>query len=228
MAAKPTTPQQPAPRLSLRGMQKYLNVVEAPKLENRRLSLLVVALAVAVFMLSAGLFLMLPLKERIPYVVQVEADATGQRTGRVTVSDGRVEQFTPDEANIRYFLGKWAIDLLTIDNISRSVRLPASYGLLKGDALRDWRRFITETEKPMARLAEKPSLRQRAELISLTFLNRNTVMIRVKLTTNDHQKERRVQITLNYAMVSPKTEEEVYRNPIGIWITTFGVNDELV
>lgn len=223
---KKTAERQPAPRLSLRGVQAYLNVVEAPQVQNRKLVSLLVMCVICLLLLSLGMVRMLPLKERVPYVVKVEQDAAGQPTGRVTVSDGDISAFEPTEAHIRYFLSRWAEDLLSIDANSRAVRLPASYAMLKGAALQDWNRYVMQDTRPLDRLASNPGYRQRAELISITFLGEKRAMIRVKLTTPDNQ-ERRVQLTVEYALIPPTTDAEVYRNPIGLWITAFGVTNEL-
>lgn len=215
----------PAPRISLRGVQKYLNVVEAPQIERRRLLAVTVILAMAVVFLALAIMRMMPLKERVPYVVKVEADAAGNPTGRVTVADS--ERFTPTEATIRYFLAKWAIDLLTIDEQTKESRLPSTYALLKGQGINDWRRYVYETGKPLARLADDPTLRVRAELISLTFLSDKTALIRVKVIDPTSGNEKRVQITLEYAILPPEKDEDVFRNPIGLWITGFTINNEL-
>lgn len=219
--------QQPAPKVSLRGVQKYLNVVETPQIEKRRLMALLMMMGGAILLLAFGMMRMLPLKERVPYVLQVEQDSMGKPTGRVEVNDSSsFAKFTPSEANLRYFMGKWALDLLSVDERSRDTRLPASYALLKGQALQDWRRYVTDDAKPLEVLAKTPNFRQRAELISIVFLSEESAMIRVKLTTNNGL-EKRVQLTLNYAILPPATDADVYRNPIGLWITTFGVNNEL-
>lgn len=223
--AKEANTRQVDPRINLRGVQKYLNVVEAPQIEKRRLLALLLMLVGAVLMLSVGMMRMLPLKERVPYVVKVEEDKMGNPTGRVEVAEAGIAKFQPSEASIRYFLGKWALDLMTVDEQTREVRLPASYALLKGQAITDWKRYVSETGKPLELLTADPEYRMRAELISIAFLNESTAMIRVKLTQQN--QERRVQLTVNYALLPPESDADVFRNPIGLWITTFGVNNEL-
>jgi len=220
--------KQPPPRHSLRGLHKYLNIVEAPKVENRRLMALLIGLVAAVCLLSFGMLRMLPLKERVPYVVKVEADAQGRPTGNVSVSMAGVDMFRPGEANIRYFLGKWAIDLLSVDERSRSLRLPSSFSMLKGAALDDWKRYVEREDGALKILAADPSVKVRVELISIAFLSEKTALIRVKLVSNKRSvPDRRVQVTVDFAIIPPKTDEEVYRNPIGLWIMSFGVNNEL-
>lgn len=213
--------RQPAPRLNLRGVQKYLNAVEAPRMENRRLIGLCLTLGVAVVAQGIGFMLTLPLKERVPYAIEVETT-----TGNVVASDRIARKFEPGENNIRYFLGRWVENLLAVDELTRSAKLPASYSLLKGQALADWQRYVTTQGRPLDLLAENPNYRLRAELISITFLTDEKALIRVKLT-NDRGEERRVVVDANFAIVPPQSDEDVQRNPIGLWITSFGVQNEL-
>lgn len=220
-----TTARQPEPRISLRGVQKYLNVVEAPKVENRRLGGALVILAVAILLMGVGMYRMLPLKERIPYVVVDEVDSTGNRTGRVEVREGGMSHFQPQEAHLRYHLNQWVQDFLTIDEYTESVRLPRSNAMLRGQALNDWRVYLANTHQPIERLRQNREYRERAEVISMNFLNDDTVLIRVKLTTRNGS-ERRLSINLKTAIIPPATDEDIYRNPIGLWITTFGVSNE--
>src|SRR5690606_25258675 len=121
-----TTARQPEPRISLRGIQKYLNVVEAPRVENRKLVGALMVLSVAMLLMGVGMYRMLPLKERVPYVVVDEIDSAGNPTGRVEVREGGMSHFRPQEAHLRYHLNQWVQDFLTIDEYSESVRLPRS------------------------------------------------------------------------------------------------------
>jgi len=216
----------PAPSLNLRGARQYVSAIEAPAMANRRLIVLLFAAIAAVVALALAILLMLPLKERIPYTVEVEVDASGKPTGRVAVSEATMARFQPQEAHIRYFLARWVEDLMTVDETSRTHRLPRSYALCRGDALTDWQRYVSEQGRPLKILSETPGYRQTAQLISIQFLSESTALIRVKLT-NNRNAEKRVQITVSFALLPPRTDEEVYRNPIGLWITKFGVADEL-
>lgn len=216
----------PTPRISLRGVQKYLDVVESPKAGNRRLTIMVIVLGAVLFAQGAAIVMMLPLKERVPYTIEVEADANGKPTGNVTVADRIAKKWEPSEANVRYFLARWAENLLSVDEYTKDRRLPASYALLKGQAIEDWKRYVQEQGKPLELLAAKPDLRIRAQIISITFLSDKSAMIRVKLTGPDGS-EKRVQVNATYDFLPPATDEEVYANPMGLWITGFTVANEL-
>lgn len=222
---KPTANTPPA--IDLRALRKYLNIIESPKQENRKLVIAIGVLGVAVLFQAIVFLQMLPLKERVPYTINVEVGRNGQPTGNVTVSDQVASKWAPDENNIRYFLGRWAENLLTIDEKTKSDRLPSSYALLRGQALDDWQDYVTNVGKPLARLSEKPDLRVRASIVSIAFLSDKSALIRMRLTENKRGEVRLVQITLNFAVLPVTSDDDVYRNPIGLWVTSFGVQNEL-
>jgi len=209
----------------MRGMQKFLNVVEAPRIENRRILAILLFQCVAIVAMAIGIGRMLPLKERMPYVVQEEVDSSGAPTGRVQVIEGGMGLFTPTEAHLRYYLNQWVQDFLTIDEFTERMRLPRSYGMLRGQALEDWRVYLQSSHRPLERLALNPEFRERAEVISMNFVSDSTALIRVKLISRNGS-ERRLSINLETAIIAPTTDEDIYRNAIGLWITSFGVSNE--
>lgn len=211
------------PRINLRGMYQLLSATEAPKIENRRLIGILMGTVAIIGAQALALAGLTPLKERIPYAVEVET-----ATGAVAASGKPLAQWKPEEANLRYFLGRWTENLLAIDEHSRDMRLPGAYGMLRGDtAFRQFEKLVREDERHLAVLREKPRYRRQAKLISISFIAEKTVLIRVELTDNE-RKKRRVQVTANFALIPPDSDEQVLRNPVGLWIINFGVQDELV
>lgn len=218
--------QQPdPPRMNMRAIQKFLNIVEAPKLENRRVWGVVLMQSFVILALGVGIARMLPLKERTPYVVQEEIDTTGNPTGRVQVIEGGMGTFKPAEPHLRYYLNLWVQDFLTIDEYTEAQRLPRSHAMLRGQAISDWQVYLSSTHQPLERLRQNPEFRERAEVISMNFVSESTALIRVKLTTRNGI-ERRLSINLQTAIVAPKSDQEIYRNAIGLWITSFGISNE--
>jgi len=214
------------PRINLRAAFKVVNAIEMPKARNRRLGILATLLAGAVAAQALAFIKVMPLKERVPYTITAEIGSDGKATGAVSVTDANVARWSPGENNIRYFLARWAENLLTIDEKTRDERLPASYALLRGQAMADWSDWVQNQGKPLERLSQKPDLREQAQVISIAFLTENSILIRMRIVDNKGNA-RRVQINLNYALLPVTSEVDVYRNPIGLWITSFGVNNEL-
>lgn len=226
MNKKESADRHPVPKIDLRGMKKILSEVEMPKAQNRRLFVVTGALAVVCLAQGLGIMAMLPLKERTPYVIEIEADKQGNPTGNVIASNRTADTFKPNENNVRYFMARWAENLLAVDEQSRERKLPESYTFLRGGALNDWQRYITEQGRPIEKLMKDPSYRVTPELISISFLTDETAMIRVKLTDSKGVVVR-VVMNVSFAILPPQTDDEVYKNPIGLWITGFGVTNEL-
>lgn len=215
------------PRISLRGVEKWLGVIEAPRIHNTRMTTALIVVAGVALLEGIGLWRMLPLKERVPYVVKEEIDASGKPTGHISISETGVAKFQVSEAHVRYYLREWAENLLTVDESTERLRLPASYKLLRGSALQDWQRYVRVQAKPIDALTADPSYRVKADLISINFIvPGKTAMLRVQLTDNKGN-QKRVVVNLDFALITPSTDEDVYRNPIGLWITSFGVSNEL-
>ena len=131
------------PRINLRGMYQLLSATEAPKIENRRLIGILMGTVAIIGAQALALAGLTPLKERIPYAVEVET-----ATGAVAASGKPLAQWKPEEANLRYFLGRWTENLLAIDEHSRDMRLPGAYGMLRGDtAFRQFEKLVREDER---------------------------------------------------------------------------------
>lgn len=216
----------PRPRVDLRALFKVNNVTVAPQVQNRRLFVLLVLSFGINGVLAVGLAQLAPLKEKIPYMVDREVDHLGVPTGRVSVSNRQARNFVADEKNIRYFLREWAVNIASIDELSRGYRLPSSYAYMKGQGLKDWRSYIGEQSRTLEKLTADPTYRQKAEIITTTLLTDETALIRVKLTDTKGM-EKRVLVTATFILIPMDGDKDESRNPIGLWITNFNVNDEL-
>jgi type IV secretory pathway component VirB8 len=210
------------PGASLKGLEFWLHAFEAPRVQARR-SLIVACLAlIVVFAQGVAIMLMLPLKERVPYFIEAETS-----TGRVIASEKTAIQFKVDQINLRYHLGEWAKNLLTIDSRTKEYLLPASYILCRAGALEDWRRWVDETDKPLDKLVRNPTSRREALIVSVSFISNGVAQIRVVLRERGKSDVRKA-IIVHYAILPPTTDEEVHANPIGLNITNFTISDELV
>jgi len=192
---------------------------EAERLQGRRAFVLAVVFAAVVLVQGLALARMAPLKEQVPYFIEVDSS-----TGEVRASDRVAQRFVPDELSIRYHLARWSENLLTVDQHSRNLRLPETATLLRGDSVEQWQALL-KREEPLQKMIVDPQFMLLARVVSLAFLSRDTVLIRLELTDN-RGGNRRVQITLSYAIIPPQSEVDVMRNPLGLWITNFGVTDE--
>lgn len=208
------------PGVSVKDAQAYLGVFEAPKVANRKLlGALVLVSAVAAFE-ALAMFRMVPLHERIPYAVTVDAT-----TGNVTPSSTDFKEFHPTDANKRYFLNKWVTDLLTVDTGTRD-RLPESFAMLRGAAVPEWKSFIFDTYKPLDRIHQNDQLRVYPTTMAIGFIGDDSAVIRVALHDASNTDTRHLLVTVKFAILPPQSDAQVYHNSIGLWITHFQVTDE--
>lgn len=219
-ATKKAFPNSPPPGASLKAMQRYVSAFKAPRAENRKLLAVIVVLAVAVMLQSFGIWHMLPLRQRIPYFVTVDSS-----TGAVAASNQAAQQFEPSQANEKYFLAQWITNLLTIDGGTRD-RLPDSYAMLRGAALTEWQSFTFNNYQALDRLRKNPDLRVYPTIVAIGFIGEDSAAIRVALHDAQGNNVKYLLITVKFAILPPQTDAEVYRNPIGLWITHFEVTDE--
>ncbi|HEU0197444.1 MAG TPA: VirB8/TrbF family protein [Nevskiaceae bacterium] len=198
-----------------------MSQIEAPKAANRRLLAALVFLAVAVFAEGIAIVSMLPLKQRIPYFV-----TSNPASGAVSASLDVAQRFTPTQANEKYFLAKWTIDLLTINSRTAKFGLPASYTMLRGGATGEWSAFVLNQWKPIDRLKKDPATRVYPTVDAIGMLSDTSAVIRVTTRNASGVIEKHLLVTVKFAIIPPTSTAQVYTNPIGLWITHFQVTNE--
>lgn len=166
---------------------------------------------------------LLPLKTVEPYVVRV-AD-----NGQVAVERAAAQRYTPGRAERTYFASRWVQQLLTLDPYLTERQLSEAWRMTSGLATRqllDWLR----TERPLERLRRDPALSRSVAIVTVVPLDESVMQVRVRTETRAGGGELRsavVQVTLHYAIVPPRTEAEIIRNPIGLYVTRFSLAEEL-
>lgn len=192
---------------------------------ERSKTLLIVFLGILAFSESVTINMLFPLKERVPY--WVESDPL---SGRVVKSDKVARQFKPDEANIRYFIGKWVENAMTIDSRTKEYLIPDAYLMTRGQARDELREWLVK-DRTLERLDENPLLKRSVHIVSRSSVGDSGVMlVRVELEerdgANSAPRVTRKVISVQYATVPSDKEEELDANPIGFCVTHFVVNNE--
>ncbi|MBT9165432.1 MAG: hypothetical protein DDT25_00077 [Chloroflexi bacterium] len=206
----------------MRGMEKYASLYEEPRAHARRQNAIITVLAISVAALAIALVMVFPLQERVPYFVKVE-----QLTGRVELSNQVALRYEPDERAVRYFLSRWVQYSFTIDEATRP-RLLEAYSYMRGAAVGQFERVILETEDPLGRLEKNPAFRRSVEIVSPPqIVAEGSVVMRIALVEGRNVVGRR-QINLRYALIPPKDDRDLMRNPIGLWITNLNVVNESI
>lgn len=165
---------------------------------------------------------MLPLKTVVPWMVTVKD------TGKIEGTPVEALQFTPDDNAKRYFLKEWTTKLFTLDKYLSEKYLLDAYALVRGQASEEFRRFIEEN-KPLIALRADPALVQNITIRSVSFVQDNAALVRIRVETRNSQglKSADKLLTIHFSVIPPKTEAEIFANPIGIYITHFAVSEDI-
>lgn len=192
---------------------------------NTRLAKVAIMTSAVSVGLVVILFLFLPLKKSVPYVVQVN-----KTTGEVTVpADQLATAFNPTWDNEAFFVRRWVSDLFTINQyLTVKMTDPRAQLFLRGqNAIAEYHAFRTEDDT-FGRLASDPSLVRDVQVVNLTPIagTRNGAVAQVALTTHSDGKttvETKL-ITLYYVLLPSTNPADLAENPIGIYITDFKVS----
>ena len=191
---------------------------------NKRLSGIAVSVGGGVIVLSLTIFVMMPLKKSIPFIVHVD-----NATGEVSVPQQQVmSQFTPAWANEAFFLRRWLSDLFTINQYLTVEQYdPRAREFIRGqNAIAEYKQFRDE-DQTFDRLAKDPTLVRDASITALTPIagTKNGAVAEVTLTTRNAGQVTVVHklVTLYFVVLTPTDQQEINRNPIGIYITDFKI-----
>lgn len=193
-----------------------------------RNTFLIAGLAAIALIEAITIMQMVPLKERVPYFVEVE-----RVTGRVAASDQAARNFIPDENNRRFFIKEWVQSMFAIDQArSKEHLLPRARAMVRSKAIAQYDDWLNR-DKTILRMVETPDLSRTVEVRSISFVPgaESVAMVRVLFHTESKNTSKVTEgrvITINYVMVPPQTDEEILRNPIGLLITEFNVDSEVI
>ena len=191
--------------------------------ERNRMFLGWVLTTVALLAASLAIAALLPLKTVEPFVVRV-AD-----NGQVALDRAAAQRYVPGRAERTYFVSRWVQQVLTLDPYLTERQLSEAWRMTSGLATRqllDWLR----AERPLERLRRDPGLSRSVAIVTVVALDESVMQVRARTETRAGAGEPRsavVQVTLHYTLVPPRTEAEIMRNPIGLYVTRFNVVEEL-
>lgn len=165
---------------------------------------------------------MLPLKTVAPWMVSVKD------TGKVEGTPIEAIKFVPDENAKRYFLKEWVTKVFTLDRYLTEKYLIDAYNTVRGPGAEEFRQYI-ETNKPIIALRSNPNLVQNITIRSVSFIQDSAALIRIRVETRNAEglKFTDKLITVHFSVIPPKTEQEIYANPIGLYITHFAVSEDI-
>ncbi len=195
----------------------------AVQVERNRYFVCCVLLCIALGASAMALAFLMPLKRVVPYIVRV-AD-----NGAVALSPASAQEYVPRQPERAYFLARWVSNLLALDAYLTERQLTEAYAQTRGLASPEFIDWLKQN-RPLERLRKEPSLVQTVAINTVTPLQDEVVQVRVRCELRSLSlapEVRRFQVTLRYILVPPVTEAEIIKNPIGLFVTHFTVNEEL-
>jgi len=170
---------------------------------------------------AISILVMLPLKERIPYIVEVN-----KTTSEVIVKDNLMKKFAPTDANKAFFIRGWVENMFTLDAArTKNYLLPAASLSLRGPAVEQYKAMLTN-DKPIESLVENPLLSRHVKNININFVpGADVAIVRFVLETSGGQaiSSENKSASIKFILVEKEVSEI---NPIGFFITDVNVKDD--
>lgn len=194
--------------------------------DKRRYFFIALVLGAVCIVQALAITTILPLKEIVPYVIGFDKESGGPKVTNVVV-----EKYKPGEPELRYFLAKWVTKLLTIDRYTMQRDLNEAYYMTRGKASDQFTDFMG-TDNPVKQITADLTLARTVEISSVNFVSEGAVIVRVTTTGRSAASSAKVDtkklaITVHYIHVPPKTEKEIFENPLGLFVTHFAITKEL-
>lgn len=208
--------------------RRWFEVFGGVAVANRRLFLVVLALAAVVVAQAIALAALTPMKTVVPYIVKIED------SGRTSLEVAGAQRYVPGQREIDYALARWVRNLLTIDsymtsNPQRNNVLEA-YVMTRGKASEQFVEWFRAT-KPVEAVNQDPTLTRVVQVRNLLYVKEGeAVIIRVTTETRSAKQQpvtENQMVTIHYTIIPPKTEKEILENPIGLVITHFAISKDL-
>jgi len=169
-----------------------------------------------------------PMKEKIPFVVEVD-----KITGETSVKKVQLGTLTQSESLTKYWLNKYVrmrtqYDYQDIENsyeIVRAMTLPKEFAIYA-------RGFDkSNPENPLKLYADKVTLKTRIK--SISFLDKDTATVRIDIEKKQLGDNKPMHypyiVTLSFRFtLSPETEKEIQENPFGFQCTKWRIDSEIV
>lgn len=211
----------PPPALAKHAGSQFFERFGKPIVERNRFYLLTIIMASAVALMALALVLILPLKTVVPYIVEVN------QHGTIAAQPIPATRLNPTHNELRFFLARWAHNLVALNPMLTKRHLVADYKMARGEALPQFKAWLRRYN-PLGRLMSDPTLRVAAQVVSVNFLGKGNAYIKMDATESSSQtggriKDLRYAITVTYVIVPPTVVADIYKNPEGIYITNFSI-----
>lgn len=185
-------------------------------------------------MAVAGLVVLLPIKERVPYFYEVDSG-----TGRIGVTNRVAEELKVSDKNIAYFLRVWVARFITINAATLKDGLPSAYRWVRGAAQTEIEAWVDKEDRTTERIVKTPGLTRELLGTPVVSFNEDRTIAFIDLTYLEkqngiEQERRRKLITVEFGMVAPKEGKSTAAdaaddadNPLRIAISHFTIAEQM-
>lgn len=188
---------------------------------NRRMQMAVVISAAATAAAAGSLFFLMPLKQTVPYVIEVN-----KTTGQVTSPAQQTAAAYSPEWNVKmFFVREWVRNLLSVNPYTFKMTDPAAQFYLRGNnAIAEFRQFRAE-DGTYQKLVDHPNMVRNVDIQQVTPVagTQNGIVARVRTTTISAGSTTTADwlLTIYWTYIPPASPQDVDKNPAGLWITDF-------
>jgi type IV secretion system protein VirB8 len=191
---------------------------------NRRMQTAVIASAVATAAAAGSLLFLMPLKQTVPYVLEVN-----KTTGEVVAPQQQpASAYSPDWNVKMFFIRSWITNLLSINQYTFKTTDPAAQYLLRGNnAIAEFKQFRAE-DGTYQNLVDHPNMVRNVDIRQVTPVagTNNGIVAQVHTTTmkGGQVSTQDWLLTVYWTFIVTQTPEDVRHNPAGLWVTDFKVS----
>ncbi|BBE09512.1 Uncharacterized protein MCB1EB_1351 [Mycoavidus cysteinexigens] len=218
------TENAPPPGATIAASQAWFAYFQKPLLNAKWARL--AAAGFFILALIETIALLQLLKNAGPRPYFIEHDET---SGAVYLSSRVAQQFTPNAANITYFLRIWATHMLSIKPDQKQTQendIPAAAAWTVGAATKVFTEYFAQTDRVAERLAKQPGLTREVVENSTSYANEGGIayMVLTLIERIDGIETKRAQkvLTANLILAPERFDEQQRRtNPIGLMVTHF-------
>lgn len=133
-------------------------------------------------------------------------------------------RFVIDEKQ-RSFLARWVQKTLALDPYTTETDIKEAFTFVRGKAIEEYKELMMLLQ-PLSRLTKDKTLTRGVKTISTNFIvmaQPSFVLQQKRRNGSSETLRKRYAINLHFEVVPPTTENEIYANPNGIFITHFAI-----
>ncbi len=159
-----------------------------------------------------------------PYVVEVGKDGEVLAVSKAVHAKGN-----PTDPQIKYFLSKWVTDVraMPLDPVVKKQSWVGAYAMMRQRAATKMNELIKKDD-PMSKLGE-----QTIAVTPTAIVRMSDSTFQVRWTEDVYSKEGAIKESyrmtglISIEFTQPTTEQELMRNPLGMYVTDFSYSREV-